>query len=869
MSDVKPNQEVGRYNAVEIETKQRKRWEDANLFLTGEVDSSRKKSYVLEMFPYPSGRIHVGHVRNYSLGDVIARKNHASGYQVLHPMGWDAFGMPAENAAMELGAHPGKWTYENIATMRNQLKSLGFSIDWSREFATCSKDYYKHQQRLFIEMYEKGLVYRKVSKVNWDPVDNTVLANEQVIDGRGWRSGALVELKDLNQWFFKTTYFADELIDDLAKLKEWPERVTSQQFNWIGRSEGLKFSFDIAPNDLAEEKTLEVYTTRPDTLYGASFVAISADHPLAKKLAKSNPELQDFITECNQTSTTAEALDTAPKKGFNTGLKVVHPFDENWLIDVWIANFVLMDYGTGAVFACPAHDQRDLDFARKYDLKVTPVILPEGENPETFNVADIAYDGDGTIFNSDFLNGKTIEEGRRAAIDKIVAMGKGEAAINFRLRDWGVSRQRYWGCPIPMIHCDDCGPVPVPLEQLPVELPEDVTFDIPGNPLVRHPTFKHTNCPKCGKAATRETDTLDTFVDSSWYWARFCGLDEKNPTDIEAVNHWLPVDHYIGGIEHAILHLLYSRFFARAMKLTGNVNVSEPFTHLFTQGMVTHATFKNEDGKWVNPLDVVMKNGEITEIETGKKVTMGPVEKMSKSKKNTVDPEKIVATYGADVARLFVLSDSPPERDVEWSQAGVEGASRFIGRVWSLFANNCKDAKPVNEVPQGLEGDALEIVRAAHKAANSVTIAIDTFRFNSAIAYLYELLNTLRGFEGTKAPRMEEARAHALSIFARLLQPFAPHICEEVWTMLGNDGFCVKAPWPIADKELIAENNIVLPVQINGKKRDEITVPKDADEAQIKEVALAAKNVIPFTTGKEIKKFIYVKGRIVNIVVAG
>ncbi len=855
-----------RYNPTSIESKQRARWEEVNLFLTGPIDKSKKKSYVLEMFPYPSGRIHMGHVRNYALGDVIARKAHASGYQVLHPMGWDAFGLPAENAAMERGEHPGKWTYENIASMKAQLKMLGFSIDWSREFATCDKTYYKHQQRLFIEMFNKGLVYRKMSKVNWDPVENSVLANEQVVDGKGWRSGAVVEQRELNQWFFKTTYFADDLIDSLASLNEWPERVISQQFNWIGRSKGLEFSFDIIENDKTSLKEIEVYTTRPDTLFGASFVAISYDHPLAIEIAEKNKDLDAFLISCRQNITTEENLETQEKQGFNTGLRVKHPFDENRTIEVWVANFVLMNYGTGAVFGCPAHDQRDLDFARKYNLSVTPVVLPNGENPETFTIGNTAYTDDGILYNSDFLNGLDFQTAKQVAMDKIIAKGKGKEAINFRLRDWGVSRQRYWGCPIPMVHCDDCGAVPEKISNLPIELPEDVSFDTPGNPLDRHKTWKHVDCPKCGKPARRETDTLDTFADSSWYWSRFCDLDEENPTNLESVNHWLPVDHYIGGIEHAVLHLLYSRFFARAMQLTGHINVKEPFTHLFTQGMVTHATFKSEDGRWIYPSDVIGSANNYSENTTGMKVHIGPSEKMSKSKKNTVDPEIIVNTYGADVARLFVLSDSPPERDVEWSQSGVEGASRFIGRVWSLFQKTIdKNIGPINETPN-VQDTALDIIRLAHKAINNVSNNIDSFKFNSAIAYMYEYLNALREFDSSEGEDIDKAKAFALSVFARLLQPFVPHIAEEVWSLLGNKDFCINAPWPIAEDKYLISSEMVLPVQINGKKRDEIKVAIDADKDTILNIAQEARLVKPHLEGKNIKKLVYVPNRIVNIV---
>jgi leucyl-tRNA synthetase len=865
-----PDSLLARYNPAATEAKQRQKWQDADLFNAGAIDHTRPKSYVLEMFPYPSGRIHMGHVRNYAMGDVVARHAHANGAQVLHPMGWDAFGLPAENAAIERGEHPGKWTHKNIAAMREQLKMLGFSIDWSREFATCDKDYYKHQQKLFIQMHEKGLVYRKMSKVNWDPVENTVLANEQVVDGRGWRSGALVEQRALNQWFFKITEFGDALIDDLASLTEWPDRVVSQQFNWIGRSEGLKFSFNIVKNaDVSTSfSEIEVYTTRPDTLFGASFVAISIDHPIALELAKSNASLEEFSKRCRQLGTTAEAIETQEKHGIFTGLRVVHPFDNERVIPVWVANFVLMDYGTGAVFGCPAHDQRDLDFARKYDLSVTPVILPYDTTQGDFIIESDAYLGDGVIFNSDFLDGLSVVEGKAAAIARMISLGQGSKAINFRLRDWGVSRQRYWGCPIPMIHCDDCGVVPVPYEALPVDLPEDVTFDAPGNPLERHPSWKSTTCPKCKKPARRETDTLDTFVDSSWYWARFCGLNPDDPTDIEAVKHWLPVDHYIGGIEHAVLHLLYSRFFSRAMKLSEQVFVSEPFKHLFTQGMVTHATFKSEDGRWLEPDSVSISGKEAFEIANGHPVKIGASEKMSKSKKNTIDPTNIIEKYGADVARLFVLSDSPPERDVEWSQSGVEGASRFVNRSWALFAKHAKiGAEPCNDTPTTLSPKALDIVKAAHKAAGLVTAGIEGFRFNTSISHLYEFLNKYKEFDDLEGDDFDLARSCALSIFARLLQPFVPHLAEEAWSILGNDGFCIKAPWPIADAELIAENQVVIPVQINGKRRGEVTVAVDANQEAVFEAASVVPSVAIHIDGKQVKKVIFVVNRIINIVV--
>lgn len=855
-----------KYNAASIEEKQRKRWNDARLFECGKADPSKEKAYVLEMFPYPSGRIHMGHVRNYALGDVIARRKHAEGFQVLHPMGWDAFGLPAENAARERNEHPGTWTYANIESMKAQLQSLGFSIDWSREFATCNKNYYKHQQRLFIELYNEGLVYRKNSKVNWDPIDQCVLANEQVVDGRGWRSGALVEQRELNQWFFKITQYADELIDGLKTLDKWPERVVSQQTNWIGRSEGLKMLWDIENSPSDNFKNIEVYTTRPDTLFGASFIAIAADHPFAKEISINNQELSEFITSCKQAAVTEEALETQEKRGFNTGFFVSHPFDNNKKIPIWVANFVLMEYGTGAVFGCPAHDQRDLDFANKYNLEITPVILPFDKSENEFKISNIAYDGDGLIYNSDFLNGLNIIDGKKAAIDKIVEMNKGEAAVNFRLRDWGVSRQRYWGCPIPIIHCDDCGPVPAPLDSLPIELPNDVVFAASGNPLDTHPNFKHTNCPKCNKPALRETDTLDTFVDSSWYWARFCGLSNDSPTDISEANHWLPVDHYIGGIEHAVLHLLYSRFFSRGLKAIGHINVDEPFSHLFTQGMVTHATFRKQDGEWVYPADVTIKNNDCYLTQTNEKIIIGPSEKMSKSKKNTIDPDSIIANYGADVARLFVLSDSPPERDVEWSQSGVEGASRFISRVWALFYNHLNQYDNNIKLDENLDGDALSIIKAINKSIAAVSLSIDQLKFNAAIAHLYETLNFLRQFDGLKDKNIIAARHYALNIFLQLLQPFVPHMVEEIWPHMGNDGYCIKAKWPIANKKYLQDDVITLPIQINGKKRDEIVINKGLEQSIVEEIAKNAKGVKSHLSDKNIRKIIFVKDKILNIV---
>lgn len=858
---------ASRYNHREVEPRWRAAWEKARLFEAGAPDPSKPKCYVLEMFPYPSGRMHVGHVRNYAMGDVIARRRRAAGDQVLHPMGWDAFGLPAENAARERGAHPRGWTLDNIDTMRAQLKQLGFAFDWTREVTTCEPNYYRHQQKMFLDFLEADLVYRKKSKVNWDPEENTVLANEQVVDGRGWRSGALVEQRYLEQWMFKITHFGEELVSALEDMPGWPEKVRTMQSNWIGRSEGLRFTFAFdAATPSPSGQGLEVYTTRPDTLFGASFAGISVDHPIALALAQTNSELAAFCASCRRAGTSEEAIETQEKRGFDTGLRVVHPFDPSITLPVWIANFVLMDYGTGAIFACPAHDQRDLDFAHKYNLPILPVVLPEDAQPQDMNITHTAYVGAGKIFNSGFLDGLSIEAAKTKAIDHMESLGTGKRTINFRLRDWGVSRQRYWGCPIPIIHCKTCGPVGVPEQHLPVTLPEDVSFDRPGNPLDHHPSWKHVDCPKCGAPALRETDTLDTFVDSSWYWARFCGLPEDRPTDLDAVKYWLPVDHYIGGIEHAVLHLLYSRFFARAMKHVGHQPYSEPFARLFTQGMVTHAIYKSANGNWINPADVEERDGILVDIELGQPVTIGPLEKMSKSKRNTVDPEDIVATYGADVARLFVLSDSPPERDVEWSETGVEGTWRFVQKIWSAF-----DALP-GELPgpmvvaQEAQGPALELRRAGHKAIVAVTAAIDGYRFNSAIAYLHELLGHVRRAEANDEAAMVQARAEVMGIFARLMQPFAPHLCEEAWKHLGGTGFCAEAPWPEADPALLVDDTVTMPVQINGKRRGELTLKKDTSAGDIEALALALPEIQSFLAGGSVRKVIIVPQRIVNIV---
>ena len=861
---------MARYNPKETEPKWRKAWADADAF-RAVIDPSKPKYYVLEMFPYPSGRLHMGHVRNYSLGDVIARFKRARGFSVLHPMGWDAFGLPAENAAMERGVDPKAWTYDNIARMRAELKELGLSIDWSREFATCDLAYYGQQQALFLDLYARGLVYRREGLVNWDPVDMTVLANEQVVDGRGWRSGAVVEKRKLNQWFFRITDYADQLTDDLQTLDRWPEKVRVMQENWIGRSKGLTFSFafaDAAPEGF--EAGLEVYTTRPDTLFGASFVAIAADHPLAQQAAANDPKAAAFIAECKKGGASQAEIDTAEKLGFDTGLRVKHPFDPAWELPVWIANFVLMDYGAGALFGCPAHDQRDIDFARKYGLPVTPVVLPPGGDPATFAVKDEAYTGPGVIYNSRFLDGLDIEAAKAAAIARMEAQGQGRGATVFRLRDWGVARQRAWGCPIPVVHCDKDGVVPLPKSALPVALPDDLEFGKPGNALARHPTWKHTTCPACGGPATREVDTLDTFVDSSWYFIRFANPDFATPIDKAAADYWMAVDQYIGGIEHAVLHLLYARFITKALADDGQVSVREPFAGLFTQGMVTHETYRRQTGEWVEPKDVEIiaegKSRRARLLENGAEVVIGDVEKMSKSKKNTVAPEEIFETYGVDAARLFVLSDSPPERDAQWSNAGVQGAWRFVNRVWDEF-----DSQPAEAVAGPSEGDeaAMALRRATHKLVKQVTEAIDTFRFNSGIARLYEFLNLLKANPAAKAsPGVAAARQEALGAFARLIAPFTPHLAEECWARVGGQGMVAEAPWPEFDAALTEEAVRVLPVQVNGKRRGEISAPAGASAADVEKIVLDDPEIARRLEGLTIRQVIVVPDRIVNIVAA-
>ena len=849
------NESASRYAFKDAEQRWQAAWEDGQCF-AAEENPDLPKYYVLEMFPYPSGRIHMGHVRNYTMGDVVARYKRARGFNVLHPMGWDAFGMPAEDAAMEKKVHPAEWTYANIDTMRRQLKMMGLSIDWTREIATCHPDYYRHEQRMFLDFIEAGLIYQREAWVNWDPVDHTVLANEQVIDGRGWRSGAPVEKRRLSQWFFRITDYAQELLDALDTLDRWPDKVRLMQANWIGRSEGLRISFEVE----GRADRLEVYTTRPDTIFGASFCAISPEHPLAAELSDGNGQLTAFIEECGRLGTSEATIEQAEKVGFDTGLRVKHPFIEGRTLPVYVANFILMEYGTGAIFGCPAHDQRDLDFARKYGLDVLPVVVPEGV--EDFSVGDIAYTDDGKLANSEFLNGMDVDAAKAEIAGRIEAVGNGRREVNFRLRDWGISRQRYWGCPIPIIHCGDCGAVPVPAADLPVVLPDDVSFDRPGNPLDRHEAWKTVDCPKCGKPAERETDTFDTFVDSSWYFARFASPRAETPTDRAAADYWLPVDQYIGGIEHAILHLLYSRLFTRAMRKTGHAGMDEPFAGLFTQGMICHETYKTESGAWVEPADVLEGEGdELVHAETREKVIAGRSEKMSKSKKNVIDPEDIISTYGADTARWFMLSDSPPERDLDWTESGITGAWRFSNRLWRLVAANAASLPQTGSVPDS--DNAAGLRRAVHAAIAGVTEDLEAFHFNRSVARIHELVNALSDADPSKD---SAALREGLETVTLLIGPMMPHLAEELWRMLGHEKLVADSPWPVADERLLVQDTVKLAVQVRGKMRGTVEIPHDADQATAEQAALALPTVTAALDGDEVKKIIYVPNRIINVI---
>jgi leucyl-tRNA synthetase len=857
-----------KYNIRESESKWRKAWDDQNVFATTE-DQSKEKFYVLEMFPYPSGRIHVGHVRNYTLGDVVARYRTAKGYNVIHPMGWDAFGLPAENAAIERGEHPAKWTYANIDQMRAQLKTMGLSIDWSREVATCHPGYYKHEQKMFLDFLKKGIAYRKESMVNWDPVDNTVLANEQVIDGKGWRTGAPVERRKLNQWFLKITDYAEELLSDLDKLERWPEKVRIMQANWIGKSKGLQFTWDITNRP----EKIEVYTTRPDTLFGASFVALAPDHPLTKTLCGGKEGFDEFLKACQAQGTSEAAIEQAEKLGFDTGLKATHPLLGKD-VPIYIANFILMDYGTGAIFGVPAHDQRDWDFATKYKLPILQVI--SGDDAK---IEKEAYTGPGKLINSQWLDGLSIDSAKAEIIKRCENNKTGTDVTKFRLRDWGVSRQRYWGCPIPVVYrISDGACIPVPQDQLPVTLPEDVDFSKPGNPLDRHPTWKYTTCPETGEPALRETDTFDTFFESSWYQFRY--LDPRNetaPVGKDKAAYWMPknsgVEQYIGGVEHAVLHLLYARFFTKAMRDCGIVECDEPFTGLFTQGMVTHETYEL-NGKWITPV-------EYAAIDDKSAVKVGATIKMSKSKKNVVDPQDIIDTYGADAARLFILSDSPPERDLEWTESGIEGAWRYVNKLHRMVMEYKPALTSVGTAkPQNFDSETLKLRAAAHKTIIAVAADIEAFAMNKAVARIRELSNAIEKFSKTRHPRdlaqqdsssgdpesYSWALRESLEILIKLFNPMMPHLAEELWSELGHTTMLVNEPWPVADQALLKDDTVTIGVQVNGKVRASITLAPDAPECEAKQIALEQDNVKKALEGLTLRKFIYVPGKIVNMV---
>ena len=867
---------MARYDARATESKWQRIWDRRRSFAV-DIDPERPKYYVLEMYPYPSGRIHMGHVRNYTLGDVLARFKRAQGFNVLHPMGWDAFGLPAENAAIEQSVHPAAWTRDNIANMRRELRNMGFAYDWERELATCDVPYYHQQQSLFLDLLERDLAYRGESVVNWDPVENTVLANEQVIDGRGWRSGAPVERRTLAQWFFRITAYAEALLEALDSLERWPERVRTMQANWIGRSEGMVIDFEL----VGRSDSLEVFTTRHDTLFGATFCAVSPDHPLAAELAADSSELAAFIAACRARGTSEEAIETAEKVGFDTGLRVRHPARAEVELPVFVANFVLMEYGTGAIFGCPGHDQRDLEFARSHGLDVITVVAPPGAGADHVIGAD-AYTGEGRLVNSGFLDGLDVAGAKRAMEAFLEDEGRGRRKVNYRLRDWGVSRQRYWGCPIPVVHCPKCGIVPVPKRDLPVVLPDDVDFSAPGNPLDRHPTWSQVACPRCGGRARRETDTLDTFVDSSWYFARFACAHADVPLEPRATAYWLPVDQYIGGIEHAILHLLYSRFFMRALQACGHVDFSEPFSGLLTQGMVCHETYRDGRGQWLYPEQVARgADGSTVHAETGEPVAVGRTESMSKSKKNVVDPDAIIAAYGADTARWFMLSDSPPERDLEWTDAGVQGVWRYVNRLWRLMTEPARAPAPAGaEAPERFDAVAGALRRATHRAIANVTACLGDFRYNRAVATIHELSNAIMDFEAASGAGGREggdggadggrawAHRESLEALARLVNPMMPHLAEEAWQRLGHRELLADTPWPLHDESLIAEESVTVAVQVNGKLRATLEIARDASDEAAEAAALAHPSVQRAVDGGAVRKVIVVANRVVNVVVA-
>ena len=852
---------MSRYNFKATEKKWQKTWEEKRCF-HAEPDPKKEKYYVLEMFPYPSGRIHMGHVRNYTLGDVVSRYKKAIGFNVLHPMGWDAFGLPAENAALANNIPPAKWTAENIKTMKQQLKGMGLSYDWTREISTCDPEYYKHEQKMFLDFMDADLAYRKQSWVNWDPVEKTVLANEQVIDGKGWRSGAQIEKKRLSQWFLKISKYSEELLTDIKKLTKWPDRVRTMQENWIGRSEGLKIDFPVVSSD----EKIEVFSTRPDTLFGATFCALSPTHPMSEKLALKDPEIAKFVDECNRIGTSEAAIETAEKVGILTPLEVEHPLIEGKKLPVFIANFVLMEYGTGAIFGCPAHDQRDFEFAIKYGIEIIQVVKPKSPTVLKLPLSE-AYSGQGVLINSGFLDGLDIEGAKKQVAEKLIASGSAKKEINFRLRDWGVSRQRYWGCPIPVINCDDCGIVKVPESQLPVTLPEDIEFKKTSNPLVNHPNWKNVSCPNCAKPATRETDTFDTFFESSWYFARFCCPDSSKPLDLGSLKYWMPVDQYIGGIEHAVLHLLYSRFFTRALKECGHIEISEPFTGLMTQGMVCHETYQDKAGAWLFPDEVHKGPTGKWEKDDGSSVEVGRSQKMSKSKKNVVDPEKIINEYGADTARLFMLSDSPPDRDLEWTDSGVEGAWRYINKLWKMVSEPHLDINQRLESEPDIKDSVLKnTLKSIHKTINNVSKELESFHFNKAVALIRELTNELESIDPDK-PDASFVYRKGIETATLLIAPMLPHLAEEMWEKLGADHLVLDTPWPSYEPALLEDHTCTIVVQINGKIRGSMELPIDLPEAEVQTIAMKIENVQKLLDNKTVQKMIFVPNKIVNFVV--
>ena len=849
-----------KYNPKVIEKKWQRFW-DKNKIFESQIKKDKEKYYILEMFPYPSGKIHMGHVRNYTLGDVIARYKRAKGYNVLHPMGWDAFGLPAENAAIENKTSPKKWTYENIETMKSQLKKMGLSIDWSRELATCDKEYYHQQQKIFSEFYKNGLIYKKESLVNWDPIENTVLANEQVIDGKGWRSGAEIEQKKLSQWFFKITDFAEGLLSNLDNMKGWPEKVKVMQRNWIGKSQGCEIKFKIVnKGKKISEEYLEIFTTRPDTIFGATFCALSPFHPLVDEILSHKDEKSKYIEVMRAQKVSEETLSKTDKEGILTDLFIQHPFIKNKKLPVYIANFILMDYGSGAIYGCPAHDQRDLDFAIKYGIEIIQVIKPDTD--ETFDFKT-AFTGNGNLINSDFLNKLSIDDAKSSIIKKLEELKIGKGTINYRLRDWGISRQRFWGCPIPIIYREDGKVLTVPDNQLPIELPDDIDLNSPGNPLDNHPTWKFTKCPETGMKAIRETDTLDTFVDSAWYFLRFCSPKYfKGPFKKSEIDYWMPVDQYVGGIEHAILHLLYSRFFTKALDIE---ELNEPFQSLFTQGMVCHHTFQTTNGQWVYPNDITENEEGLTQTSTGKNVNQGPIESMSKSKKNVIDPESIIQNYGADSARWFMLSDSPPERDINWSISGIQGSWRFCQKVYALVYNN-KSLFDLNFDDEGSSIEASNLLKSVHQNLDEVTNSIEKFQMNVGVAKIYEIVNLISKFK-LKDESCKKAMVESLNILIRIIEPMMPHLAEECWLLVNNKTKLHNEPWPEINKNYLVKSIATIVIQINGKRRGELQVATNTKEEDVMSKVYEIKNVSELILNKKIRKVIFVPNKIVNLVV--